>query len=707
MNTSYKFKFALTIALLAGCSSSSLQKEQIQMAAQSQDPYLWLEEVEGQKPLEFAKAENEVTLKHFKSNPMFKGIEADYRKIFFAKDRVPAVSLTNGELYNYWQDEKNLRGLWRKTTVESYKSGNPKWEIILDLDKLAKAENENWVWKGTVFRKPNYDRVLMYLSRGGKDASVVREFDLKTKSFVKDGFAIPEAKTNASWKDEDTLFVGTNWGPDSLTDSGYPRIVKTWKRGTPLTSAETLAEAKKTDMSISAYTNYDQGKAYHFRQLRSGFYSTKIWFDDPSGESVLIHKPDDAESWGLFKGNLLLELRSDFKKFKSGSLVALPMDQFSKGEAAMESLQLVFAPTDKRFIQGGCLTKNYFISTVSDNVLTRMEKISFSPPNIWKAEPIALGENGMASCYDSEEESDTYLASYTDFLTPTSTFVANAADATNKLTLLKQSPKRFDASSLTTSRFEANSADGTKIPYFVVHKKDMKLDGNNPTLQYGYGGFQNSMTPGYLSATGKVWSEKGGVYVLTNLRGGGEFGPNWHKSVLKKNRYKVYEDNIAISEDLIKRGITSPEHLAISGGSNGGLLVGATITLRPDLYKAAIISVPLLDMLRYHKLLAGASWMDEYGNPDDPEMREAILKYSPYQKLSPTAKYPEVLVLTSTKDDRVHPGHARKFVARMKEQKHPVYYYENTEGGHAGNANLEQSILWESLKTTYLWEKLK
>jgi prolyl oligopeptidase len=696
------------VLLSAGCKSSSLQKELNLMSTnQQQDPYLWLEEVEGSKSLEFAKSENALTLNHFKSNPLFKTIEAENRKIFFAKDRVPGVSLVNGELFNFWQDEKHVRGIWRKTTIESYQTANPKWEVILDLDEVAKSEKENWVWKGSAFRKPKYDRALIHLSRGGKDASVTREFDVKTKSFIKDGFNLPEAKSNIFWKDDDTIFVGTDWGPGSLTTSGYPRIVKTWKRGTPLSSAETMFEANTTDMTAFAYTLHDDEKPYYFHSIRQGFYASKVWYDDPSGKSILIPKPDDAELYYLFKGQLLIELRSAFKGFKAGSLVALPLNSLDKGDASLDQLHLVFAPTAKRFLQSGNQTKNHLILDISDNVLSRMEKFTFTPPNIWKSEPIALGENGMASCYDADPYSDKYLASYTDFLTPTSTYIGSAADSKNHLKMLKQASKRFDASTLTTSRFEATSKDGTKIPYFVVHKKDIKLDGTNPTLQYGYGGFQVSMNPNYLGALGKTWVEKGGVYVLTNLRGGGEFGPEWHASVLKENRYKVYEDNVAISEDLIARGFTSPDHLAISGGSNGGLLVGATVTLRPDLYKAAIIGVPLLDMLRYHKLLAGASWMDEYGNPDDPKMREAILKYSPYQKLSPTAKYPEVFVMTSTKDDRVHPGHARKFVARMKEQKHPVYYYENIEGGHAGNANIEQSILWESLKITYLWEKLK
>jgi prolyl oligopeptidase len=691
---------------VVACKSTP-EAEKTVVPMESQDPYLWLEEVESPKALDFAKAENKRSLDHFKSNPLFNSIESDIRKIFLAKDRVPAVGLKNGELLNYWQDDKNVRGVWRKTTLQSYKTATPKWEVILDIDALAKSEKENWVWKGATTLPPKHERALLYLSRGGKDASVIREFDLKTKKFVTDGFNLPEAKSRVSWIDEDTIFVGTDFGPGTLTNSGYPRLSKLWKRGTPLASAELKLTAGVTDMSASSFADINPEKTYRIHNISHTFYGGENWLEDEKGTLILLPMPQDAEFRGIFKGHALYSLRSVLKSFKAGSVVALPLDKITNGIKAQDSLQLVFAPTQKKFVSEIWMTKNYLLLQGIDNVLGCIEKVTFTAPNTWKIESVPLGQNGMADITSAEDESDTYLAQYVDFLTPTSTFAGNASDAENKFDLLKQGPVRFDSKDIKVQRFEATSKDGTKIPYFVVAKGSLQQDGKNPTLLYGYGGFEIPMQPNYLSFIGKVWLERGGVYVLSNLRGGGEFGPDWHKSVLKENRYKVYEDNVAIAEDLIARKITSPEHLGISGRSNGGLLTGATFTLRPDLFNAVIVGVPLLDMLRYHKLLAGASWIAEYGNPEDPKMREAILKYSPYQKLSPSVKYPEVFIMTSTKDDRVHPGHARKMVAKMKEQGHPVYYYENIEGGHAGNANLEQAILWNTLEYVYLWEKLK
>ncbi|KYG70479.1 prolyl oligopeptidase [Bdellovibrio bacteriovorus] len=691
--------------LLVACKTNTMQKEMAK-PYEAEDKYLWLEEVESPKALQFAKDENKKTLEHFKKNPLFKSLEADIRKILLAKDRVPGVSLKNGDLYNFWQDEKHVRGLWRKTALESYKTAQPQWDVIIDVDALAKKDGENWVWKGASTLPPHHERALVYLSRGGKDAVVVREFDMKTKQFIKGGFELPEEKSNVSWKDENTVLVGTNFGPDSMTDSGYPRIVKEWKRGTPLSEAKTKIEGVKEDMSVYGYTQFTPEGTYTFFTKRVGFYEGVDWYELPDGSRVEIPMPHDAEFNGVFKNQFLYLLRSDLGGFKQGSLVALPVDKVSLGKNAHKFLQLIFAPTDTRFLQGVSSSKNYLFLYTIDNVLSKIVKASYEGEK-WKLENVELGGNGMAYVTSTEDESDTYLAQYVDFLTPFSTFVGDAADPQNKLELIKKSPERFNPQGLKITRHLATSKDGTKIPYFMVAKENIKLDGKNPTLQYGYGGFEAAMQPSYLGSIGKVWLERGGVYVLTNLRGGGEFGPAWHKAVLKENRYKVYEDNIAISEDLIARGVTSPEHLGISGRSNGGLLTGATFTQRPDLYNAVIVGVPLLDMLRYHKLLAGASWMDEYGNPDDPKMREAILKYSPYQKVNAQTKYPEVFFMTSTKDDRVHPGHARKMVAKMREQGHPLFYYENMEGGHAGNANIEQSILWNTLEYTYLWEKLK
>ncbi|WP_374031303.1 prolyl oligopeptidase family protein [Bdellovibrio bacteriovorus] len=689
--------------LLVACTTTNQFKKESLM----HDPYLWLEEVEGEKALEFAKAENKRTLGHFQQNPRFKTIEHDLRKIMLAEDRVPAVHLKNGELYNFWQDGKHVRGLWRKTTLQNYRASHPHWDVILDIDALAKKENENWVWKGAMTLPPAHEKALVYLSRGGKDATVVREFNMKTRQFVTDGFVLPEAKSNVQWKDDNTVYVGTDFGPGSMTDSGYPRITKIWKRGTPVSEAKLVMEGKPTDMSVYSYVQLDGDNKHVFHSIRTGFYSSENWYEDDKGVKTRLPMPTDSEFWGVFKNKLFFELKSDLGNLKTGSIVFMPFDKIFEGEKAQASLKAIFVPTDKRFIQGLHPTKNHIMLHVTDNVLSKIEKVTFTNEDTFKTESVPLGENGMAYVTSTEEESDLYLAQYMDFFTPVSTYLGDASDGKNMLELLKKSPDRFNNKGMKTQRFEATSKDGTKIPYFVTSKADIKMDGKNPTLLYGYGGFQSPMQPSYLGTVGKVWLEQGGVYVISNLRGGGEFGPAWHQSVLKENRYKVYEDNIAISEDLIKRGFTSPQHLGISGRSNGGLLTGATFTQRPDLYNAVIVGVPLLDMLRYHKLLAGASWMAEYGDPDDPKMREAILKYSPYQRLSKDAKYPEVFIMTSTKDDRVHPGHARKMVARMKEQGHPVYYYENMEGGHAGSANIEQAILWNALEYTYLWEKLK
>jgi len=698
------WKWSVLCPLLAvACTSKTLHNTAM---VENQDPNLWLEEVESPQALQFAKEENKKTLEHFKKNPLFSTLEKDIRKIVLAKDRLPDVRLMNGELYNFWQDEKHVRGLWRKTTIASYKSGHPHWTTILDLDALEKKENENWVWKGSSALPPHYEKALLFLSRGGKDATVVREFNLKTKSFVKDGFTVPEAKSSVAWKDENTLYVGSDFGPGSMTDSGYPRVIKLWKRGTSLAKAPVVFEGQKTDMSAHSFVEFAPEGNYIFHSRQISFYESQIWYEDAQGQRYLIPMPLDADFSGVFKNFLLYRLRSDLDSFKQGSLVALPLNKITEGEKARKSLQLVFAPSQKRFLEWAARTKNHLLLSTMDNILAQIEKVSLDKDGHWHQETLSLGNGGVAAVTSVEDTSDDYLAAYTDFLTPSSIYKSDAAQTAASFELLGKAPERFQSKGMRSWRYEATSRDGTKIPYFVVAKKDLPMNGENPTLLYGYGGFEIPMQPSYMSVIGKAWLERGGVYVLANLRGGGEFGPAWHHAVIKENRYKVFEDFAAVAEDLIARKITSPQHLGIKGGSNGGLLTGASFVARPDLFNAVLCQVPLLDMLRYHKLLAGASWMDEYGNPDDPKMREAILKYSPYQKVKADAKYPEVFFMTSTKDDRVHPGHARKMVAKMRAQGHPVFYYENTEGGHARTANLEQNILWTTLEFTYLWEKL-
>lgn len=683
-------------------------QENSKMGDSLSDSYLWLEEVEGAKAVQFVSAESRKTLERIKNHPRFSELESKAREVILAKDRVPAVELVGGMLYNFWQDSVHVRGLFRRTTIESFQAQEPKWETVLDLDALALKEKENWVWQGSSELPPKFERTLIHLSRGGKDASVVREFDLGAKEFVKNGFFVPEAKNSVSWKDENAVFVGTDYGPGSMTDSGYARMIKEWKRGTSLSEATLVFEAQSGDMSAYSMTFYDQDRKYVVHSRRIDFYSAEFTYQDLSGRSIQLPMPPDAELAGVFRENFLFHLRSDLGSFVKGSLVALPISklQYRTESELQANLELVFAPTLKKHLQWISVTKNHLLMTVLDNVTSKLVKVTFQGPGRWLLQNIQLGGEGVTSLASVEFGSDRYLAYYEDFLTPRATYLLSAGDEKNHRTKLKVAPSRFDSRHLKISRFEAISQDGTKIPYFLVGREDLKLDGKNPTLLYGYGGFEVTLEPSYRGLMGRLWLEQGGVYVLANLRGGGEFGPSWHQAVLKENRYKVYEDFVAIAEDLIARKVTSPKHLGIQGGSNGGLLTGATVMKRPDLFNAVLCEVPLLDMLRYHKLLAGASWMAEYGDPDDPKMRGHILKYSPYQIVSATEKYPEIFFMTNTKDDRVHPGHARKMFAKMKDLGHLVLYYENTEGGHAGNANLEQAILWNSLEYTYLWMKL-
>jgi prolyl oligopeptidase len=670
------------------------------------DEYLWLEEVEGAKALEFVRAENTKTIERYRETDRFKKIEADVRKIIFAKDRMPDLRVRKGELYNIWQDDVHVKGIWRKCSIESYQSGEPQWQTLLDLDKLAKEENENWVWR-TPLVDEDTDLALIYLSRGGKDAVVIREFDLKTNTFVKDGFQLPEAKGSASWINRNELLVETDFGPDSMTTSGYPRIAKVWKRGTPLSEAKEVLRTAETDMRAWGYTYHTNSKNITILGRIIGFYEGEYSHLKEDGQIVKSPFPLHAEIHACFEDFVLVKIKSDFAKFKGGSILASRIADWELGPAAIEKLELVFEPTESRFPEMAVTTKNHVLVTAVDDIVGKVFKVHRDTNGKWNSGEITLGREGVYTLIHSDSKTDNFLVNFTDFLTPISTYIGNASDKNIELKLLTQSPPRFVSMGMHVERYQARSADGTMIPYFVVSKTDIIKNGKNPTVIYGYGGFEYALQPNYLGSVGKVWLEEGGVYVLANLRGGGEYGPKWHQSVLKENRYKVYQDLTAIAEDLIQKQITSPKHLGIWGGSNGGLLVGATATLRPDLFNAVLCQVPLLDMLRYHKMLAGASWMDEYGDPEDSNMREHILKYSPYQKVNGETKYPEILFMTSTKDDRVHPGHARKMYAKMKDLKHPVLYYENMEGGHGGVANLEQHVFWKSLELSYLWEKLK
>ena len=669
----------------------------------AEDPNLWLEDVTGERALTWVREQNAVSTKELESAPAFEPIRKRLLSILDSKEKIPYVAKHGAYYYNFWRDQQNVRGLWRRTTLDEYKKAQPSWEAVLDIDKLATDEKENWVFKGYDVLYPTYDRCLISLSRGGADAVVVREFDLNSKQFVKDGFYLPEAKSETAWRNRDTLYVGTDFGKDSLTTSGYPRVVKEWKRGTPLEQAKTLFEGKPEDVSVGASVDHDHGRTYEFIRRGVTFFSSEEYIRK-GNDWVRIDKPADATT-GTFEDQLLLRLRSDWtvdqKTYAAGALLAIDFDGYLKGQ---RNFEVVFNPTERTSLAGSSETKNFLIINELDNVRNRLFVLQHRDGH-WIRTTLetptfgSVGINGV-----DPDESDDYFMTVTDFLTPSTLSLGTLNKA--KPEKLKSLPAFFDTKGLEITQHEAASKDGTKIPYFQVSRRGLVLDGKNPTLLYGYGGFEISMLPVYNASVGSAWLERGGTYVLANIRGGGEFGPKWHEAARKANRQRAYEDFIAVAEDLTARKVTSPERLGIQGGSNGGLLMGVMLTERPDLFKAIVCQVPLLDMRRFNKLLAGASWMDEYGNPDKPEEWAYISKYSPYQNMLPSKQYPRVLFTTSTRDDRVHPGHARKMVARMKEQGHNVLYYENIEGGHGGAANNKQAAYMSALAYTFLIHEL-
>ena len=674
------------------------------MGTETNDPYLWLEEVEAEKALDWAKSLNQECTVELTAASGFEPLESRLLAALDSDARIPGVTLYGDYLYNFWRDKQNPKGIWRRTTMDSYRKDHPEWETVLDIDRLGDVENENWVWKGATMRRPDFQRCLLRLSRGGADATVVREFDIESRSFVDDGFQLPEAKSRATWINEDTIFVGTDFGPGTMTDSGYPRLIKTWKRGTPLSQAKLVFVGKKEDVSVGASVSHDHGWR-HEVIVRSDTFWTNESFIRVDQDWIRIDKPSGAEI-SFFQNHLLLTLRKDWsvegRTFKAGSLLAKELPAFLNGD---RDLDVLFEPTDRTSLDGFSSTRQFLMINILDNVRNRLVRVR-KDGDRWISEDLETPGVGTVSAWGVDsEKSDAYWMSITDFLTPQSLYLGDLTK--NSQEKLKSQPGFFDTSGLTIQQREAISKDGTRVPYFMVAREGLNLDGSNPTLLYGYGGFEISMLSSYRAITGISWLEAGGVYVLANIRGGGEFGPRWHQAALKENRQLAYDDFIAIAEDLIERKITSPQHLGIRGGSNGGLLMGNMLVQRPDLFKAIVCQVPLLDMYRYNKLLAGASWMGEYGNPDIPEEWAYLQKYSPYQRVKSGVKYPRTLFTTSTRDDRVHPGHARKMVAKMKDQGHDVLYYENIEGGHGGASDNPQRAFVESLIHTFLWNELK
>ncbi len=679
--------------------------------SETTDPYLWLEDVQGKQALDWVRERNAHSEALLQSQPGFRSLEKSLLEVLDSREQIPYVSRRGQWLYNLWRDSANPRGLWRRTTLEEYRKPQPAWETVIDIDALGKAEGVNWVWGGANCLWPDYRRCLVSLSRGGSDAHVVREFDTVAKRFIEGGFELPEAKSQVSWIDQDHVYVATDFGPGSLTDSGYPRVIKRWKRGQPLAQAVTAFEAEKQD--VAAFVSVDPTPGFERTVFgrRLDFYHQKISM--LKGEALVpIDMPEDADP-NFDRERLLIELRSDWavggKTWPQGSLLVTDAAAYLSGQRTFTAL---FTPTATRSLAGFAVTRSTVLINVLDNVASRVEAWSQdADKGAWRHAELKApypGTLSVTALYDpllpADPLAEAFFLNASDFLKPDSLQLGRTG--TDTLEVLKSRPAFFDASGLRAEQRFARSKDGTRVPYFVIWPKGAQADGKNPTLLYGYGGFEVSLTPFYSGGMGRGWVGKGGVYVIANIRGGGEFGPGWHQAAIKANKQKSYDDFAAVAEDLIATRVTSPAHLGIQGGSNGGLLVGAVMLQRPELFNAVVCQVPLLDMRRYSQLLAGASWMAEYGDPSKPEDWADISRYSPYQNVKPGTKLPRVFFDTSTRDDRVHPGHARKMAARMIEQGHDVLYWENTEGGHGGAADNAQRAHMQALEFSFLWLQL-
>jgi prolyl oligopeptidase len=673
-----------------------------------QDPYRWLEDVTGSEALDWVRAHNEVTLAALSGGARFASLRAEAREVLDADDRIPFARRRGEYLYNFWQDAEHPKGLWRRTTLEEYRTDRPAWEILLDVDALAAQEEENWVWQGaSVLRQGGYRQALVHLSRGGADASVVREFDVATRGFVEGGFYVPEAKTDVGWIDADRIYVGTDFGPGSLTSSGYPRLVKEWHRGTPLSEAALVYEGKPDDVGAHAFRDPTEGFERDFVVRNIEFYRTELWLRTHAGDLVQVPVPEDAIA-DVHREWLLIQTRSPWAvggaSYPAGALLAARFDAFLAGE---RDLTVLFEPDAHTSLSYHAWTRNHLILNMLHDVRSQLAVLTPAGGSEggWGggrgAALAGVPDFAHTDIADTDPyDSDEYMLVATGFTEPDTLLYGQVGGETETL---KRAPAFFDAAGMSVRQFFATSADGTAVPYFVVGPDH---PGPGPTLLTGYGGFEISLTPSYSGIIGRGWLARGGTYVVANLRGGGEYGPQWHLSAIKEHRHLVYEDFAAVATDLVTRGIATRNLLGIEGASNGGLLMGVMLTRYPQLFGAIVSQVPLLDLRRYNELLAGASWMAEYGDPREPTEWDYIRPFSPYHNTSATDRYPPVLFITSTRDDRVHPGHARKMVALLAAEGHDVSYYENIEGGHGAAADNEQRALKWALMLEFLWQRL-
>jgi prolyl oligopeptidase len=672
-----------------------------------EDPYIWLEEARSERALEWVEAENARTLAALETDPRFEALKAEALAIYDSEDRIPYVSFRPDGLYNFWQDKANPKGLLRHTSLESYATEEPVWETMLDIDALAAAEGREWVYKGSTCLPPALIKCMIALSDGGEDATVMREFDTSTKSFVEGGFVLEEkSQGGVQWIDEDTLLVGRDFGEGTLTDSEYPFTSRVWKRGQPIDAATEIFRGEPSDVWAGASLLRDNTGTIHARTAMRGVsFHEAEYYVEKDGEWLKLDIPLKASPYGIVDGHLLystdVDWQADGQTFPADSLVAVDLEEW-KADPNGAAKTLVWAPGERQTKRGGAITGNALFVQMLDNVVGKVLQFNHEDGE-WVSEEVALPDNATVGIAASSDETDQIMYTVTDFLNPTTLYYADGSTAPLPL---KTEPAYFDPAGMDVEQHQATSADGTKIPYFIVKPAGMTMNGETPVLMSGYGGFQIPRLPAYLGSTGKLWMERGGAYVLANLRGGGEFGPGWHQTAIRENKQRTWDDFIAVGEDLVTRGFTSPEHLGIQGGSQGGLLVGTAFTQRPDLFGAAIVQIPLFDMLRFHLIGRGASWIGEYGDPRVPEQRAWIEGYSPYQKIEEGVDYPTPFLWASTADDRTHPAHARKGAARLKEIGQSYYYFEDTVGGHSGGVDNEQRAKLQALQYVYLMQRL-
>ncbi len=672
---------------------------------------LWLDDTYSKRALGWVAKERARTLKTLKADRRFAALQKDAETVLTDASRLHEVDLMAGAAYEYWQDREHPLGLWRRTSVEAYFAGAPVWETVIDVDALGKAEGRKWIFAGASCRGR---RCLVRMSDNGKDAAFVREFDLDTKTFVEGGFQIPESKSRAWWYDDDTLLVAPVLGPETVNESGFPKTLRLWDRGAPMAATKPLFEIGDRDGSLSASLLQAAGVKGFVAARHLDFNSREYSLVLEDGSRTPLPLPKLADFTGMHEGRLLLRLNAPWTpagtttQLPSGALVAVPLEPLLK-QQRVDQAEALYSPSPEVGVRQVIADGQKLFLALSRNYRTAVVELSRDPAGVWRTREVPVESDRFIQLLGVRD--GRLLLKVESPITPEKLVLADPQ--TGAATTLYERAPAFDAAGLKAELFETRSRDGTPIAYTVIQAADIKVDGTNPTLVYGYGGYDVGVTPRYEPVFGKLWVERGGVYVHAYLRGGGEKGPDWHRGAMRKNRQQPYDDMAAVLEDLQRRKITSPAHTGIMGRSNGGLMVATVMEQRPELMNAVVVGGPLIDMLNFHELPPGASWTAEYGDPRDPDMRAFLQTYSPMQNLRKDANYPVPLIITSTDDDRVLPGHARRFSARMSEMGHDNLYFEDQQGGHywelAGGpapGDWRLRAIARAVEFTYLWRQL-